>query len=216
VDRQELKVAEAKMRLAEATEPPGTAPGAPARGPRRPATVFFRIPESYTQAVVKKLDAGQPLKVNVYGRDGKDLLATGTLLAVDNQIETSTGTLGCTAGVVANEGVLLYPNQFVNVRMLMEAKRGVTLVPAEAVQRGAEGLIVVYVINPDGTVSERRITQGVMEAGVVEITSGLSPGQLVVVKAEGKLVEGTKVRYQLPAGQRRGASSRGATTRGEP
>jgi tRNA A-37 threonylcarbamoyl transferase component Bud32 len=181
--------------------PPDSATSpAPVRKSGDPVVIFFNIPEDDVQSVVKNLDAGRTMSLDIYARGGYITpLAKGTLVAVDNQIDASTGMLKCKASVVPNADVLLYPNQFVNVQLLMETKHGVTFIPDDAaLQYGTNG-VSVYIIHSDDTVNSRRVTPGVHEnrgAGV-EITSGLSVGDTVVVKADGKLTEGGKVRYHL-------------------
>ncbi|MGA3266724.1 MAG: protein kinase [Verrucomicrobiota bacterium] len=167
--------------------------------PGKLTTVFFRISEDYVQKVVKPLDAGETLTVDVYNGNGQQSLAKGALVGVDNEIDPATGTLKCKASVQPNPDVLLYPNQFVTIRLLLETKHGVTLIPAQALRRGTEGASV-FVINPDDNVSQRLVKTGAQDAGVVEITEGLSPGEIVVVDPTSKLEAGAKVAYKLIQG----------------
>jgi multidrug efflux system membrane fusion protein len=156
-----------------------------------PISVVFTIPEDNLPAVLERLKAGQQLTVDAFDREQKHKLATGTLLTVDNQIDPNTGTVRLKA-VFANEDGALFPNQFVNARLLLEVKRGMTLVPSAAVQRGAKGTFV-YVVKEDKTVTVRPVTLGVTHGDDASITSGLGPEEVVVVDGTEKLREGSKV-----------------------
>ncbi len=156
-----------------------------------PITVVFTIPEDNLPAVLERLKAGQQLTVDAFDREQKHKLATGTLLTVDTQIDPNTGTVRLKA-VFPNEDGALFPNQFVNARLLLETKRGVTLVPSAAVQRGAKGTFV-YVVKEDKTVAVRPVTVGVTQGDDASISSGLTPEELVVVDGTEKLREGSKV-----------------------
>ena len=156
-----------------------------------PITVVFTIPEDNLPVVLERLKAGQKLTVDAFDREQKHKLATGTLLTVDNQIDPNTGTVRLKA-VFPNEDGALFPNQFVNARLLLEMKHGMTLVPSAAVQRGAKGTFV-YVVNEDKTVAVRPVTVGVSHGDDASINSGLAPNELVVVDGTEKLREGSKV-----------------------
>jgi multidrug efflux system membrane fusion protein len=156
-----------------------------------PITVVFTIPEDNLPAVLERLKAGQQLSVDAFDREQKNKLATGTLLTVDNQIDPNTGTVRLKA-VFPNDDGALFPNQFVNARLLLEVKRGMTLVPSAAVQRGAKGTFV-YVVKEDKTVAVRPVTVGVTHGDDASISSGLAPEELVVVDGTEKLREGSKV-----------------------
>jgi predicted Ser/Thr protein kinase len=161
-------------------------------------TVFFQLAEDYVPRVVKSLDAGQKPGVEICDRSHQKRIARGLLIAVDNQIDTTTGTLKCKASVTPNPDVLLYPNQFVNARLLLGTNHDATLVPIRAVTFEATGPgVCVWVINRDGTVSERPVTRGATDFETVEITEGLSPGEIVVLNPDANLKPGTPVRYQL-------------------
>ncbi|HUC85988.1 MAG TPA: protein kinase [Candidatus Acidoferrales bacterium] len=160
----------------------------------KPTTVFFQIDEDYVPKVVKPLEAGRKLDVKVYDRPMKKLIAQGFLVAVDNQIDTGTGTLKGKASVMPNPDVLLYPNQFVNVQLLLETKHDATLIPNRAIEASGPAVLV---INPDGTVRERQVSTGASDAGMVEITEGLSPGEIVVLNPDPNLKPGMTVHYQL-------------------
>ena len=157
----------------------------------KPISVIFTIPEDNLPAVLGRMNGGQQLTVDAFDREQKKKLATGTLLTVDNQIDPNTGTVRLKA-VFPNEDGALFPNQFVNARLLLEVKHGVTLVPSAAVQRGAKGTFV-YVVNEDRTVAVRPVTVGVSHGEDASINSGLTPDELVVVDGTEKLREGSKV-----------------------
>ena len=156
-----------------------------------PITVVFTIPEDNLPAVLERLKAGERLTVDAFDREQKHKLATGTLLTVDNQIDPNTGTVRLKA-VFPNEDSSLFPNQFVNARLLLEVKRGMTIVPSAAVQRGPKGTFV-YVVKEDKTVAVRPVTVGVTQGDDASITSGLAPEEVVVVDGTEKLREGSKV-----------------------
>ena len=157
----------------------------------QPISVVFTIPEDNLPPVMQKLRSGEKLAVDVYDRSDKTKLAAGALLTVDNQIDPTTGTVKLKAQF-ANDGNSLFPNQFANVRMLLEVKRGATLVPGAAIQRGTPGTFV-YVVKPDGTVTVRPVKPGPAEGEYVSIDAGLAPGEQVVVDGADKLREGAKV-----------------------
>jgi membrane fusion protein, multidrug efflux system len=156
-----------------------------------PITVVFTIPEDNLPAVLERLKAGEKLTVEAFDREQKKKLATGTLLTVDNQIDPNTGTVRLKA-VFPNEDSTLFPNQFVNARLLLEVKHGVTIVPSVAVQRGAKGTFV-YVVKDDRTVAVQTVVVGASHDEDTSISSGLSPNELVVVDGTEKLREGSKV-----------------------
>jgi len=160
----------------------------------QPITVIFTIPEDNIPRVLAKLKAGAPLPVDAYDRAQKRKLATGTLLTVDNQIDPTTGTVRLRAQF-PNTDNELFPNQFVNARLLVDTERDATVVPSAAVQRGAQGTFV-YVVKADRTVGVRPIHVGVSEGDDVSVTVGLSPGEQVVVDGAEKLREGSRVEPQ--------------------
>jgi membrane fusion protein, multidrug efflux system len=160
-----------------------------------PITVIFTIPEDSLPAVLDRLKAGQQLTVDAFDREQKKQLATGTLLTVDNQIDPNTGTVRLKA-VFPNEDGALFPNQFVNARLLLDVKRGTTLVPSAAVQRGPQGTFV-FVVKEDHTVGVRAVMVGVSHGEESSIESGLVPDDLVVIDGAEKLREGTRVEVQM-------------------
>jgi membrane fusion protein, multidrug efflux system len=161
----------------------------------QPIAVVFTLPEDDLQAVMKQFRSGKGLIIEAYDRSGKTKLASGQLLAVDNQIDTSTGTIKL-KGQFANEDGALFANQFVNIRMLMDTLRSVTIIPTAAIQRGIIGTFV-YVVKTDQTVSERPLTLGPTEGERVAVLEGLHPDERVVVDGADKLREGIKVKLNL-------------------
>ena len=136
--------------------------------------------------------------VEAYDRAMKQKLATGSLLTVDNQIDPTTGTVRLKA-IFPNEQNELFPNQFVNARLLVSVVRGALVIPAPAIQRGPQGTFV-YVVKADRTVTVRSIAVGEIQAGEASIKTGLSPGELVVVDGADRLREGTRVELRGQSG----------------
>jgi len=157
----------------------------------QPVTVVYTLPEDNISAVMKKLHAGQKLTVDAYDRAGKTKLASGMLLTVDNQIDPATGTIKLKAQF-ANDDSSLFPNQFVNARMLLDVMREIILIPSAAVQRGTQGTFV-YVVRDDQSVAVRTVKLGPTEGETAAIESGLSAGEIVVVDGTDKLRDGVKV-----------------------
>jgi membrane fusion protein, multidrug efflux system len=173
-----------------------------------PISVIFTISEDQLQVVLKKISLGQALAVDGYDRAGRTKLAQGSLTTLDNQIDPATGTLKLRA-TFANPKATLFPNQFVNARLLVEQKRGVTLVPSAAVQRNSSATYV-YVVKSDATVTARPITTGTIEGDSSEVITGLAPGEIVVMTGVDKLQEGTKVSAQFPAAKPSTKTQKGA------
>ena len=157
----------------------------------QPIGVVFTMAEDNLPRVMTKLRAGEKLVVEVYDRADKIKLATGALLTADNQIDAATGTVKLKAQF-ANVDNALFPSQFVNARMLVEVRRGVTLIPSAAVQRGTPGTFV-YVVSAEGTVSVRTIVLGPVQGEFVAIESGIEVGETVVVDGTDRLREGARV-----------------------
>lgn len=161
-----------------------------------PITVVFAIPQDNLPRVLKQLKAGAKLAVDAWDRDSKNKLASGFLLSADNQIDITTGTIKMKAQFPNVDG-LLFPNQFVNIRMVVDTRKNATVIPLAAIQRGARG-IVVYVVKEDKTVSMRPVVMGPVEGDNVLIESGVAPGELVVVDGIDRLREGAKVEVSAP------------------
>ncbi len=157
----------------------------------QPITVVFSVPQDNLPAIMKRWRSGEPLPVYAYSQDSRALLARGTLLAVDNQIDTTTGTVKLKAKFDNNSNEL-FPNQFVNVVMKVDVMSGVTVMPAAAIQRGSIGTFA-YVVNEDKSINVRPLQLGPTEGENVAVLTGLAPGESVVVVGGDKLREGTKV-----------------------
>jgi multidrug efflux system membrane fusion protein len=162
----------------------------------QPIAVLFSIPQDQLPSVLDKLHAGVTLHTQAFDRDQTKKLADGTLLTVDNQIDTTTGTSRLKA-IFPNTDGALFPNQFVNVRLALDTKRGATIVPAVAIQRGPTGTFV-YMVDNDDTVSIRPVRTGLSEGNDVSIDEGLQPGDRVVIDGAEKLTEGMKVTVRQP------------------
>jgi multidrug efflux system membrane fusion protein len=176
---------------------PGDANGIVVITQIQPITVIFTIPEDNLQAVSKRLQDGATLPVTVYDRSDTNKLAEGELHAIDSQIDPTTGTIKLRAQF-ANDAKTLFPNQFVNVRLLVDTHKDVTVMPIAAVQRGAPGTFV-YLVNSDNTVSVRTVVLGVTDGDRVEVRSGLAPGDLVVIDGADKLRDGAKISMRTEA-----------------
>jgi len=159
-----------------------------------PIDVLFTMPEDNLPPVLKKMHAGTALPVEIYDRAGKTKLADGALASLDNQIDTSTGTVKAKAEFL-NTDEALFPNQFVNARLLLDTLHGVTVIPTSALQQGANGLFV-YAIKDEGaehTVAVRTIKTGPTEGERVQVTEGLNVGEKIVTEGADRLREGSKV-----------------------
>jgi multidrug efflux system membrane fusion protein len=157
----------------------------------QPITVIFSIPQDNVPQVMKKLRAGRRMLVEAWDRDLKNKISTGSLLTIDNQADVTTGTVRFKA-TFANDDNALFPNQFVNARLLVDVKRGAVLVPVTAIQRGPETTFV-FVVDKDDTVQTRNVVTGTIEAGMASVDRGLSPGETVVIEGVDKLQHGAKV-----------------------
>jgi len=157
----------------------------------QPITVIFPIPEDDLPDILPQLNAGTPLEVSAYDRANVKMLATGRVAALDSQIDTTTGTVKVRAQF-DNADSLLFPNQFVNARLLVKTLNNVVTVPTAAIQRGAPGSYV-YVINADNTVSVRPIGIGPTEGPMAAVNCGLSVGERVVVDGTDRLRDGARV-----------------------
>jgi len=169
----------------------------------QPISVLFTVPEDQLQAIAQRLHQGAKLPVTAFDRTGNNKLAEGLLETFDSQIDPTTGTIKLRASF-ANKDRALYPNQFVNIVLIVNEHDGVTIAPTASIQRGVPGTFV-YVIGADNTVSVRKVTLGVFDGERVQVLSGLNPGDRVVVDGADKLREGAKVvvrqETQTPAAQ---------------
>ena len=165
----------------------------------QPITVIFSIPEDNVSALVQRMHGGAQLTVEAYDRTNSAKLAVGKLQSIDNEIDVSTGTFKLRAQFDNADG-LLFPNQFVNIRLLQELLTNQIIIPNSAVRRGAPNGVVttfVYVVKPDHTVSVRPVTLGVVDGERVAVTAGLAAGEVVVTEGGDRLREGAQV--QLPS-----------------
>jgi membrane fusion protein, multidrug efflux system len=157
----------------------------------QPITVTFGLPEDSVPQVTRRLHTGATPVVEAYARNQQTRLATGRLIAIDNQIDTATGTVKL-KGEFANRDGALFPNQFVNVRIVVDVRHGATTIPSAAIQRGAQGTFV-FVVQDDRTVTVRPVKVGPVQGEVAAIENGIVPGEIVVVDGLDKLREGGKV-----------------------
>jgi multidrug efflux system membrane fusion protein len=174
----------------------------------QPITVVFSLPQDNLTILMKRWNAGATLPVQAYDQEGKVLLAVGHLLAVDNQIDTTTGTIKLKA-IFDNKDNKLFPNQFVNVWLKVDILRNATVMSPAAVQRGSIGTFA-YVVKDDKTVTVRMLKLGPAEGDNVVVMEGLVPGELVVTVGGDKLREGIKAELITP--DSKGASARNEKT----
>jgi membrane fusion protein, multidrug efflux system len=161
-----------------------------------PISVLFTLPEDNLQAVAKRLREGAVLPSAAYDRSGVTKLAGGLLQTFDSQIDPTTGTIKLRAQF-ENENRTLYPNQFVNIRLLLDTHKDVTTMSTSGIQRGVPGTFV-YLVNADSTVSVRPVKLGVTDGDRVEVISGVVPGDRIVIDGADKLREGAKVVVRAP------------------
>jgi multidrug efflux system membrane fusion protein len=175
--------------------------------------VVFTVAEDMIPQLMKQVHAGQTLKATAFDRTNTQQLAVGQLQSVDSQIDPTTGTIKLKA-VFPNTDETLFPQQFVNVVLLLDTLHNATLVPQSAIQRGAPGTYL-YVINSDSTVSVRKVTLGPGDANNVTIANGLKVGENVVTDGADRLKEGAKVLLPQRGSHGAGASA-GAQGAGSP
>jgi len=162
----------------------------------QPIAVVFTLPEAQVNVVRAKVHQGTKLPVEAFDRDLKHKLATGELATLDNQIDTTTGTLKLKA-IFANADDTLFPNQFVNPRLLIDTLKGVVLVPNAAIQRGTQGNFV-FVVKEDQTVDVRPVEVQLTEGDTTAISKGLAAGEVVVTEGVDRLQAGSKVETARP------------------
>jgi multidrug efflux system membrane fusion protein len=156
-----------------------------------PTTVIFSVAQNDLAPVLVRLGQGATLTATAYASDDTTKLEDGSLSAVDNQVDTATGMVKLRA-TFANADEALFPNEFVNVHLLVNTLQNATLVPSQAVQSGAPGSYV-YVVKPDSTVSVQTVTTGPTDGTNTVITKGISPGDVVVTDGVDRLSDGAKV-----------------------
>ncbi|UTH74039.1 MdtA/MuxA family multidrug efflux RND transporter periplasmic adaptor subunit [Chromobacterium sp. IIBBL 290-4] len=171
----------------------------------QPINVVFAIPEVSLNSVLEASSANKQLKVEAWDRDNKHKLADGAVLALDNQLNTSTGTINIKAKF-ANEKQQLFPNQFVNVNLQLGVRKNAVVVPTVAVQLGKVGNYV-YTVNADSVVSIAKIKPGPVSGDFTVVESGLEPGQRVVIDGVDKLRNGAKVKVIDRVAQSKEAAS---------
>jgi multidrug efflux system membrane fusion protein len=160
-----------------------------------PMSVLFSIPEDSVDRIMARMNGGASLQAEAYDRAQTKKLATGTLAAVDSTIDTTTGTVKLRA-MFDNSNNALFPNQFVNIHLLIDTLENQTLVPTAAIQRGAQGTFV-FIVNPDKTVAMRSVTTGATDGEHTVIAKGLRPGDTIVVDGADRLSDGSLI--EIPA-----------------
>jgi multidrug efflux system membrane fusion protein len=163
----------------------------------QPITVVFSVAEDFLPQIEQQLRLGHRLAVDAFDRAKQKRIASGEVLTFDNQIDTTTGTVKLKA-VFQNDDGALFPNQFVNARLLVDVHQGATLVPAAAVQRNAQGAFV-YLVKPDQTVAIQAVSVGTTDSDAAEIVKGLEPGAVIVADNFDKLQEGIRIAPGRPA-----------------
>ena len=179
----------------------------------QPIAVVFTLPEDVLPNVAKHMRSGT-LQVDAYSRDDTTKLATGKLLTIDNQIDPTTGT-GKLKAIFDNNDNALWPNQFVNAHLLLETRKGITVVPAASIQRGPQGGTYTYLVKPDKTIEVRQVKVAFTQANVSAIDSGLVPGELVVTDGQDKLQGGSRVEPHSGTPSPSGKSAQSSGTVGQ-
>lgn len=179
----------------------------------QPITVVFSVAEDYLPQIQKQLRNGQKMPVDVFARDQTTKLATGVLLTLDNVIDQTTGTLKLKA-IFQNQDAALFPNQFVNARLLVDTQHGVVLLPTAAIQRNAQGAFV-YVIGSDNTATLHTITVGTTDGNTAAV-QGVNAGDEIAANGFDKLQNGAKVTITKAnsSGGSNGSSSGSGATNG--
>lgn len=179
-----------------------------------PIALVFSVPEDNLQPILRRFRSSGKVPVDAFDREGRTKIATGTLVAIDNQIDPATGTVRLKASFGNTDGVL-YPNQFVNARVLIDVLRDAVLAPAEAIQRGPQGAFV-YVVKPDKVVQMRRVQLGPSEGATVAVRAGVTDAEALVVDGVEKVQDGARVeptvRKAAPAGAPAAPGAAGAPT----
>jgi membrane fusion protein, multidrug efflux system len=168
----------------------------------QPITVIFSVAEDYLPEIVKQLRLGQKMEVDAFDRSQETQIAKGSLLTLDNEVDPTTGTIKLRA-IFPNTDSSLFPNQFVNARLLVETQHGVTLVPTAAIQRNSQNAFV-YVIGTDQTAKMRTITVGTANGDVTAV-QGVQPGEVIAVDGFDKLQDGAKVTVRGGKGKSKGS-----------
>jgi membrane fusion protein, multidrug efflux system len=178
----------------------------------KPTTVEFTVPQNSLSRVLARFSTGTQLPVTVYNSDNTEKIADGTLYALSNQMATSTGTVTLRA-TFPNDDERLFPNEFVNVVLLVDTLQKAVLVPTPAVQSGAPGYYV-YLVNNDQSVSVHKVTPGPSDGKNTVIVSGLSAGQTVVTDGMDRLSDGAKVKIDAAKPAAAGSAGEGGPAPG--
>ncbi|MGF6410481.1 MdtA/MuxA family multidrug efflux RND transporter periplasmic adaptor subunit [Paraburkholderia sp. MM5482-R1] len=173
-----------------------------------PISVLFTTSEDNLQQIIQHTQNGESLSATAYDRSNTHPLEVGSLKTMDNQIDTTTGTIKLRA-IFENKDNGLFPNQFVNTRLLVDTIRNAVIVPTSAVLNGSMGTFV-YVVKPDNTVTVRQVKVGPVDGERTSIQSGLAVGERVVIDGSDRLREGAKI--TIPAERPRGASGASAAS----
>jgi len=163
----------------------------------QPITVIFSVAEDYLPQIQKQLRQSNKMSVEAFDRNQQTKLASGKLLTLDNQIDTTTGTVKLKA-IFENSDIALFPNQFVNARLLVDTQQNATLVPTAAIQRNAQGAFV-YVVKSNQTAAMQTVTIGTTDGGNAAV-QGVKSGDVLAITGFDKLQDGVKVSVQKPTG----------------
>ncbi len=174
----------------------------------QPMSVLFTIPEDSIGQVMARNTSGAVLPADAYDRSQANKIASGTLSAVDTVVDPTTGSVKLRA-LFDNQDGKLFPNQFVNVRLLVDTMHNQTVIPVAAIQRGADGAYV-FVVTPEKTVSQRNVKTGVQDGNNIQILSGIKPGDTVVVDGADRLRDGADVEIPNPTSKITAPSGSGA------
>jgi multidrug efflux system membrane fusion protein len=174
----------------------------------QPMSVLFTLPEDDLRAVLKRVATGATLSASAYDRTNTTQIALGALSNIDNQIDTATGTIKLRA-MFANKDEALFPNQFVNVRLLVDVLRNAVIVPSSAIQTGSIGSYV-YVAKPDNTVTVRKVTVGPVDGERTAVTAGVEAGETVVIDGIDRLREGSAITIPAESGAAGASGASGA------
>ena len=169
-----------------------------------PIAMIFTLPEDELPTVAKSMRQN-PLRVEAFSRDNQTHIASGKLLTIDNQIDPTTGT-GRLKAVFENKERALWPNQFVNVRLLLQVRKNSIVIPTAAVERGPQGTFV-YVSKPDNTVEARPVSIALTEGNLTAIENGVTAGENVVTDGQDKLQAGSRIEPRTGRSQGQGGSS---------
>src|SRR5690348_8661176 len=180
----------------------------------QPIAVLFSLPQDQLPQVTAKLRAGVQLNVEAYDRDDTAKIATGKLLTIDNEIDPTTGTYKLKS-VFNNSDNALFPNQFVNIHLLVDTMHNLTIVPASAIQRGPQGTYV-YAVGGDNTVKIRPVTVALTTASNVGLSGGVGSGEVVVIDGQDKLQDGSKVTPTVAGAGNGGAKAATTAAPGAP